>query len=232
MRTHGEIRYFMYFLFCYGFFLILEGLGVKQEDFYLQLKTHKKIASVKYNKHLEKVFENKVSGVFLLTGNISVIKRYVDLYLSNGLFVFIHLEKIGGLQSDREGLEYIANYIKPTGVISTKSSTLRMAKKLGLLTVQRLFLVDSDALRKGLETCEEFRPDAIELMPGLLPKMIERVKKETNIPLITGGLISTPEEMKEPIHKGAIAVSIGNPTLWGVDMNEEKRGEQTCHKFC
>ncbi|WP_027417085.1 glycerol-3-phosphate responsive antiterminator [Aneurinibacillus terranovensis] len=193
---------------------------MNQQELYQQIRTHRKIASVKSNKHLEKAIESNVSGVFLLTGNIGIIKRYVDLFISNRLFVFLHLEKIGGLQVDREGLEFIASYVKPTGIISTKSSTIKQAKKLGLRTIQRVFLVDSDALQHGIETCETVQPDAIELMPGIIPTMIEKVRALTDIPIITGGLISTAEEMREPLKHGAIAISTGNPDLWGVDLNQ------------
>jgi glycerol uptake operon antiterminator len=195
------------------------GFSVKQQALYEQIRAHRKIASVKYTKHLEKALESDVSGVFLLTGNIGVIKRYVDLFLSRGRFVFLHVEKIGGLQVDREGLEFIASYVKPTGIISTKSSTIKQAKKLGLRTIQRVFLVDTDALQHGVEMCNTVQPDAIELMPGIIPTMIEKVRTLTDIPIITGGLISTAEEMRKPLEHGAIAVSTGNPDLWEVNLH-------------
>lgn len=189
-----------------------------KEEFYARLEATRKVASVKQPKHMEKAVEQDVSGVFLLTGNIGVIKRYVDFYKAHGLFVFIHFEKIGGLQADREGLQFIANYVKPTGIISTKSTIIKLAKKHDLLTVQRLFLIDSDALENGLSSFTETKPDAIELMPGLLPEMIEKVKKRTSIPIITGGLLESPEQMQAAIAHGAIAVSTGNPKLWGASL--------------
>jgi glycerol uptake operon antiterminator len=87
------------------------------------------------------------------------------------------------------------------------------------LVRSRVFLVDSDALQHGVEMCNSVKPDAIELMPGIIPTMIEKVRSLTDIPMITGGLISTAEEMKEPLKHGAIAVSTGNPALWGVNVN-------------
>ncbi|WP_449443040.1 glycerol-3-phosphate responsive antiterminator [Ureibacillus acetophenoni] len=44
---------------------------------------------------------------------------------SKGLPVFIHIEKIGGLALNSEGLEFIANVVKPEGVISTKPGLLK-----------------------------------------------------------------------------------------------------------
>jgi len=171
---------------------------------------------------LEKALDHELSGVFLLTGNIATIKRYVDFYKSNHLFVFLHLEKIGGLLPDKEGLSFIANYVKPTGIISTKKSHIKEVKKLGLLTIQRLFLVDSDALTHGISSFQEGIPDAIELMPGLIPEIVTQVKRLTDIPIITGGLIQNREQMIKAVNSGAVAVSTGNPDLWGVNITSEK----------
>ncbi|MCZ8510897.1 glycerol-3-phosphate responsive antiterminator [Paenibacillus filicis] len=191
---------------------------MRKEEFYLSLAKYKKVASVTQVKHIEKVLEHQVSGVFLFAGNIGMIKRYVDFYKSHNLFVFLHMEKIRELQSNRESLEFISNYIKPTGIISTKNTVIQQAKKLNLLTIQRLFLIDFDALHTGMESFQETKPDAIELLPGLLPDMVATIKKQTDIPIITGWLISTREQMIAPIQKGALAVSTGNPELWGADL--------------
>ncbi len=53
--------------------------------------------------------------------------------------MFMHLEKIGGLSTDRYGLEYLAKSIRPSGVISTKTNIVKNAKKMGLITIQRFF---------------------------------------------------------------------------------------------
>lgn len=191
---------------------------MRKEEFYSSLTTYKIIATVTQEKYIEKVLEHKVSGVFLFTGNIGTIKRYVDFYKSHNLFVFLHLEKIRELQSNKESLEFVANYIKPTGIISTKTTMIQQAKKHNLLTIQRLFLIDFDALYTGIESFQEMKPDAIELLPGLLPDIVATVKQQTDIPIITGGLISTREQMIASIQKGAMAVSTGNPKLWGEDL--------------
>ena len=79
--------------------------------------------------------------------------------------------------------------MKPTGIVTTKSSLIQLAKQEGLLTIQRLFLIDPDAVHNGLKSTKEIQPDALEVMPGLIPEMIQQLKKETDLPLITGGLI-------------------------------------------
>lgn len=186
-----------------------------------RLKKYRKIATVKTPKYMEEVLDNNISCVFLLMGNLGVIKRYVEFYRKHNIPVFLHIDKIGGLSSNSDGIEFVANYIKPAGIISTRNSLLRIAKKNGLLTIQRLFLVDSDAVKKGLKEIENHEPDYLELMPALVPELIQRVNRISKIPVITGGLVGSPKHMYEALNAGAVAVSASNPVLWKVDLTQE-----------
>lgn len=191
---------------------------MKKEIFMERLKKYRLIAAVKEEKHLEEVLEKSLSGIFLLTGNIGVVKRFVDFYKENDLMVFVHMEKIGGISFDQDGLQFIAHYVKPDGIITTKAHLIKIAKKLNLITIQRCFLIDSDAFKKAIEVTREVQPDFIELMPALIPEMIKKFKEETNIPIITGGLLQNSSQMVKALDSGAIAVSTGNPELWNIKL--------------
>jgi glycerol uptake operon antiterminator len=174
------------------------------------------VASIKAPKQIEAAvaLRNQLSGVFLLTGHIGVIKGYVDLFKQHEMPVFLHLEKIGGLSTDPYGLEYIANGIKPTGVITTKTNVVKMAKRLGLITIQRFFLVDTEGLDNIAKSLQQIEPDIIEVMPARIPQMVEKVQAFTSIPLITGGLLSEKSHALECLRYGATGVSSSNPELW------------------
>lgn len=150
----------------------------KEADFLQQLGQDRLIASIKSPKNLEQFLETEIQAAFLLTGNISVIKRYVDLLKQHNRTVFLHIEKIPGISYDREGLKFLAKFVKPTGIVTTKSSLINYAKQEGLVAIQRLFLVDTDAVAQGLKTVQDIKPDALELMPGLIPEMIEKIVKK------------------------------------------------------
>ncbi|WP_126427189.1 glycerol-3-phosphate responsive antiterminator [Brevibacillus marinus] len=195
-----------------------------------RLRSRPLIATVKTPKALEKALAADVAVVFLLTGNLSVVKRYVDLFKAHGLFVLLHVDLVGGLSHDREGLEFIARIVKPTGIISTKSSVIKQAKKFNLLTIQRIFCIDSDALSTGVEALKDAAPDAVELMPARIPELIPRIRREVNMPIITGGLIEEEAHLIEPLRWGALAVSTGSPALWQTAalrrQSEETREEE------
>ena len=174
------------------------------------------IAAIKEPKHFETALglKDQLSGVFLMTGNIGVIKRYTDLFHEHDLPVFLHLEKIGGLCTDAYGLDYLAKTVRPTGVVTTKTSVVKTAQKLGLITIQRFFLVDTEGLDNIAKSIESVRPDIIEVMPARIPEMIGRVKEMTNIPIITGGLLYEWEHAEACFRQGTTAVSSSKPELW------------------
>jgi len=187
-----------------------------------RLTAHRMIASIKEPKQIEVALalKHQLSGVFLLTGHIGVIKGYVDLFRKHDLPVFLHLEKIGGLSVDTYGLEYIANAIRPTGIITTKTSVVKTVKRMGLITVQRFFLVDSEGLDNIAKSLNQTEPDIVELMPARIPEMIQRVRTFTNLPVITGGLLSETAQSLECLRYGASAVSSSRTELWRVPLQQ------------
>jgi glycerol uptake operon antiterminator len=185
-----------------------------KKDLLARLNDNPLIASVKEEKNLEKAIASETRVVFLLTGNISVVKGYVDLYRRHDMLTFLHMEKIGGLSFDREGLEFVANFIKPAGIISTKKNILKAAKKLNLMTIQRLFFIDSDAVKNGIKAIDEIKPDAVEVMPARIPELITTIATQTKVTIITGGLLENRKQMIAALEHGARAVSTGTPDLW------------------
>ncbi|WP_235948446.1 glycerol-3-phosphate responsive antiterminator [Paenibacillus glycinis] len=180
------------------------------------LVAHRMIASIKDPRHIETALSlrGQLSGVFLLTGHIGVLKGYVDVFKEHQLPVFLHLEKIGGLSTDNYGLDYLAKVIKPTGIISTKTNVVKTAKKLGLITVQRFFLVDSEGLDNIAKSICQSEPDIIEVMPARIPDMIDKVKAFASVPIITGGLLYEQSQAEECLRHGAAAISTSKPELW------------------
>ncbi|WP_103104725.1 glycerol-3-phosphate responsive antiterminator [Brevibacillus reuszeri] len=187
---------------------------MNQAEFRARLAQTKLIASVKEAKHLEKAAEANLSAAVLSIGNIGVIKGYVDFFKSREIPVFLHLDRIGGISYDREGIAFLAHYVKPDGIVTTRNTLVKLAKKQGLLTIQRLFLVDSDSLKSGLQSIQDTQPDAVELMPALLPEYIEEFRSMIDTPIIAGGLLRKREQMEVVLQHGATAVSVGSPSLW------------------
>lgn len=129
-----------------------------------------------------------------------------------GKYIFVHIDLADGIGKDKTGIEYLAA-LGVDGIISTRGQMIRYAKEAGLLTVQRFFALDTQGLDSIHELLEVSAPDLIEIMPGVISKVIERFAGG-NIPVIAGGLIETKAEVTAALAGGAAAVSTGMPELW------------------
>ncbi|MBR3217524.1 MAG: glycerol-3-phosphate responsive antiterminator, partial [Exiguobacterium sp.] len=128
--------------------------------------------------------------------------------------VFIHMDLIQGMKADEYATEYVCQTFKPFGIISTKGNVIVKAKQNDVVTVQRLFLIDSTSLEKSIKHIERSKPDYIEVLPGIVPKYIQRVKEKTGIPVFAGGLIETKEEVEAALDAGASVITTSNRKLW------------------
>lgn len=186
------------------------------EDLLKRLSEYRNVASIRDVRYLETAlsYRDQLSAVFLLTGSIGVIKSYVELFQKHHIPVFVHVEKIGGLSYDQQGLEYVANAIRPDGIITTKIQVVKKAQKLGLTTIQRFFLVDSDGLTNIAQSLAQVEPDVIEIMPARIPEVLHKVREMTDIPVISGGLLRKREHAEACILEGATAISSSSQQMW------------------
>jgi glycerol uptake operon antiterminator len=100
------------------------------------------------------------------------------------------------------------------GVISTKSGVILKAKKKGVLAIQRMFLLDSYALEKSYSIIEKTKPDYVEVLPGVIPSMIQEIKDRTQTKIIAGGLIRTVEDAQHVLDAGAESITTSNKEIW------------------
>ncbi|WP_240041383.1 glycerol-3-phosphate responsive antiterminator [Paenibacillus ginsengarvi] len=175
---------------------------------------NKRIAAVRKPEDLRAALSIEWPVVFLLIGDLFTADQYVSEAKRAGKKVFLHVDFIAGLGGDPIVIKYIAERVKPTGIISTKSHFVKHAKKNGLLAIQRLFIIDTSALDQGIHNIRQSEPDAIEIMPGLLSRVITELRDSIPTPVIAGGLIKTQAEIETALQAGAAAVSMGDRRLW------------------
>ena len=58
------------------------------------------------------------------------------------------------------------------------------------------------------------RPDFIEVLPGVMPKVLRKIAKVSRIPMIAGGLVTDREDVIQALSAGAVAVSTTNREVW------------------
>lgn len=152
-------------------------------------------------------------GVYLDT-DLLHLKPISKLAKEHEKKILIHTDLIQGLKNDEYSIEYICQEIKPYGIISTRPSVIAKAKKRGLMTIQRIFLLDSQALEKSYAIAQKTQADYLEILPGVIPGFIKKIANDIKIPILAGGLVTTKEEVNCALHAGAQAVTTSHVALW------------------
>lgn len=183
-------------------------------DLYECWASQKIIPAVRTPEDLQAACQSEWPAVFLLTGDLLTVENYVGQLLRAGKLVFLHVDFITGLGGDPIVMKFIAEKVRPTGIISTKSHFVKHAKKNGLMAIQRIFLIDTSALEHGIQNIEQSGPDAVEVMPALIPRVIRDLKSRISLPIIAGGLIRDRSEIDTALQAGAVAVSMGDKRVW------------------
>ncbi len=150
----------------------------------------------------------------LMKADLLTISEDIKKIHEIGKYVLVHIDLAEGIAGDKTGIQYLAK-LGVDGIISTRGKLIRQAKDAGLITVQRFFALDT----QGIESIEEMlsvgSPDFIEIIPGVIGKVISRFSSR-GIPVIAGGLIESKAEITEALNSGASAVSTGKEELWYV----------------
>ncbi|MDY5957621.1 MAG: glycerol-3-phosphate responsive antiterminator, partial [Frisingicoccus sp.] len=152
--------------------------------------------------------------VFILFGNVCNIGDIVKRVKDGGKRAIVHMDLVNGLSSTEISVDFIKNTTQADGIISTKPMIVKRAKELGLLTIQRFFIIDSIALENSKRQIEIYHPDCVEIMPGIMPKILKDIRAFVNVPVIAGGLLTDKKDVMGALSAGADAISTTNENLW------------------
>ena len=190
------------------------------QEFYEAVEANPVIAAVKNDAGLQAAVEmEEIQVIFVLYGDVCTIPEILERIKAAGKKAMVHIDLIAGLSAKEISVEFIARQTRADGIITTKPALVRRAKELGIFAVLRFFVIDSLALKniENLEVqCGTSRPDFIEVLPGVMPKVLGRIAKVSRIPMIAGGLITEKEDVIAALSAGAIAVSSTNQDVWNL----------------
>lgn len=170
------------------------------------------IAAIKSNNQLKAACNSSAALIFDLAPSISSVKQRTEYCKSFGKPLFIHLDLVEGIGKDKAGLEFIKQ-CGVDGIISTRAAIIKTANELGLKTVQRIFIIDSQSI-KSATAILKINPDMLEIMPGVVPRAIKEFKNVLPVTIIAGGLIESERDIKNAFDAGASAVSTSMENLW------------------
>lgn len=164
---------------------------------------------------LPKIVQTEPPGwLFILGGSLEQVAVATVKLTARSWTVFVHVDMVKGMTNDFEGIRFLQTFAHPAGIISTHPFAISHAKKVGLLGIQRVFLLDSQSIESGLKQVDRAGADIVEVLPGILPDMISALALRVSQPLIAGGLITSERQVAEAREAGAVAISTSDRRLY------------------
>lgn len=124
------------------------------------------IPSVRNFKYFDKALNSKSEFVLLSEADIGNLQSLVAKCHNHNKKALVHLELLGGFRADVSGINILKKLYQVDGVISSNFNALKLARKIGLLTIYRILLIDSRALDNSIDFVTNNSVDAIELLPA------------------------------------------------------------------
>lgn len=172
------------------------------------------LPAIRNMKQFDEFLNSSFSYGVILDIHLGQLKGVIKEAQKHGKNMMVHVDLIQGIKHDEYGAEFICQDIKPAGIISTRSNVIAKAKQKKIYAIQRLFLLDTSAMEKSMEFIGKHKPDFIEVLPGIVPSLIQEIKEKTGIPIFAGGFIRTEEDVEKALKAGAVAVTTSNTKLW------------------
>lgn len=172
------------------------------------------IAAVRDEVDLQAALASPLKTVFLLSADIRSLKAQCDALHQARKRVFLHFDLVNGLKGDASGVCFAAEQFRLNGIISTKAQILKFAREAGLMAILRVFVLDSSALKTGLQHAQTCQPHFVEVLPGVSRKIIMLASQQFGLPVIAGGLIQDEDDVAQALAAGAAAVSTSHRELW------------------
>ena len=165
--------------------------------------------------------ESPCAVVFLLGGKLFDVKEMVSRLQQKGKIVFVHLDLAEGIARDANGVQILAEIVRPDGVITTKNNLVRTIREYGMLAALRCFIMDGQSYQKAIQVSGNVSPDFVELMPGILPpSLIESFCRETGTAVVAGGLVRSAVDANQAFSAGARGISTSDRSLWTLPIGQ------------
>jgi glycerol uptake operon antiterminator len=173
------------------------------------------IAAVKNHKELSSALSSSSKVIFVLYGNILEIESISKKIVEKDKIAIVHIDLIEGPASKEISIRFIKNRTSFHGIVTTKHPLVKISKACGLYTIFRMFIFDSLSLDNAKKHLSN-ESDAIEILPGVIPKVIKSLSLMSEKPIIVGGLIESKNEVIEALNSGATCVSTTYENIWNI----------------
>jgi len=171
-------------------------------------------AAIKSSEDMQVALNSDALLLFVLKGDAFQLDPLVNQAHQRGKGLVVHVDVVSGIGKDRAGIQYL-HQIGVDAVITSRSQLVSAGRAEGLITIQRLLLLDDSALESGVRTIARATPDIVEILPGIIfPEVAPILQQLLPGPFIAGGFIRTAVDVARIQAAGGILSSSSTYQLW------------------
>ncbi len=209
---------------CTHFLMILVTKIMTKQEFLRLAQLYPIAAAIKSQEDMEVALDSDAHLLFLLKGDAFQLPPFIERVHRRGKGMVVHVDLVSGVGKDRAGIHYL-NRIGVDGIITSRSQLISAGRAEGLVTIQRLLLVDDSALETGVRTIARAAPDVVEVLPGVIfPAVAPMLQQMLPGPFIAGGFIRTADDVARVRAAGGILSSSSTYALWRHTSELTRRG--------
>lgn len=173
-------------------------------------------------KRLERFIVSKLTVCVIQDVHIALLEHMIKTLHEHHKLALVHIDMIHGVSSDEFGAEFVCQRLRADGIISSKTRIIEATKKSKKIAIQRMFLIDSKSIERGIETIQKSQPDIVEIMPAIAYKIIPTIVAKIQVPLIGGGLLKSKEDIDEGLKAGCVGFTVSDICLCETEITLEE----------
>jgi glycerol uptake operon antiterminator len=187
---------------------------MKKQEFLRLASLYPVAAALKSPEDMQAALDSDAQLLFFLKGDAFQLEPFVSQVHQRGKGLVVHVDLVSGVGKDRVGIQFL-HQIGVDAIITSRSQLVTAGRAEGLLTIQRLLLLDDTALETGVRTIVRASPDFVEILPGIIfPEVAQMLHQLLAGPFIAGGFIRARADVERIRAAGAILSSSSAYDLW------------------
>jgi glycerol uptake operon antiterminator len=173
-------------------------------------------AAIVSDRFLEPAIESRAPILFVLRGNGLELGPVVNRVHDAGKMVAVHLDLVAGLRDDPVGVDWLARF-GVDAIITSRGRLIPLIRQAGVVAIERLLLSRRSHLDAAVTALSRSNPDIVEVLPGVILPSIAPMIPRFAVPVLAGGFVRTPADVRAILAAGAVGVTTSSRALWEFD---------------
>lgn len=185
----------------------------RADEFLSRLRAYPCCAATTASDDFEEALGSQAQVMVILRANGLELRPFIDQVHAHGKLAVVHIDLVSGLRADRGAVQWLAD-CGVDALISSRGHLMSSIRREGVVAIQRLLLVHRSQVAAGIASIKRSSPQFVEVLPGVALPHVRALLPDLGVPLLAGGFIRTPDDVRAVLAAGAVAVTTSTPQLW------------------